>query len=310
MKNVIEAVRRICERWAATRTDIIADANAGDTSIQVLSTRRFRPGEQFLIYNDNPDGTGEDMENDLYVLGVPDRYTIQLADTNGNPKGLKWNWPLSRGAHVLKTIADQRIKAVFFGEPDVITDLPAITVSAKSRQSEPFTLRSTKETFNIEIGVFVSADTQESGDIFLQNVVDVIQYGLKRNFYPLLNDYTKTSLIADGVAGDTFLKVASVAAIQPPCELIIEDEYNIDVQVAIQVCDSSTVQLALPLLSDYSVANTYVIKPHRMPFHSWPKDITFGKIYKGTLLKSAAITWFMEEMEDHIDASFGDTQLR
>jgi len=308
MKAVIDAVRRICERWAATRTDLIADAHTGDTSIQVVSTRRFKVGEQFLIYNDNP--AGEDMENDLFILGINGRSTIYLGDKDGNSKGLKWNWPLSAGAHALKTIAGQRIQAVYFGEPDIITNLPAITVSAKSRKSEFYTLRATKERFDIEIGVFVSADSQEEGDIFLQEVVEIIQYGLKRNFYPLLNDYGKTTLIADAHAGDTFIKVASVMPIQPPCELIIEDQYNIDVQVAVQACDANTIQLALPLLSDYQASQAFVIKPNRLTFNSWPTDITFGKIYKGTLLKSAVISWFVEETEDHADASFGDPQLR
>lgn len=306
MEHVVDAVRRIIMRWVVTRTVLIADAKAGDTSISVKSTLRFRVGDQFLITN-----TAEDMENLLYVKAIADRHTITLADANGNSRGLKWDWPLSKGATIFKTMDDLLIKAVFFGEPDVITDLPAITVAPQSRSSEVMTFRATKEKFTVEIGIFVSGSTQEEGDRFLQHIADTIQYGLKRNFYPLLNDYKTTTLTADISKGDQHIKVADASIFATGSnEIIIEDEYNIQVVGISAVCDAHTLRLYQVADFDFDSADTIVIKPNRLPFNSWPSDITFGKIKKGTLLKAATISYFVEEMEDHQDASFGDTQLR
>jgi hypothetical protein len=159
--------------------------------------------------------------------------------------------------------------------------------------------------------MFVSGSTQEEGDIFLTNMMDVIQTGLKKNFYPLLNDYKTSTITADIVNGDQFIKVPdSSIFVDGPRQVYIEDDYNIEVHFIEAICDSTTIKLAQHTQYDFDKDETTVIKPSRLPFNSWPSDITFGKIKKGTLLKAATITWFCEEMEDHLDASFGDTQLQ
>src|SRR4051812_39448539 len=117
-EDVIDAVRRVIERWVITKTDLIANAMAGDAEISVRSTRRFNIGERFLIHNDE-----EDMENMLTITAIPDQTTIQFEPA------LKWNWPMVRGAHVVKTQNDLLVKQVVFGDPDTIKDIPAITVS-------------------------------------------------------------------------------------------------------------------------------------------------------------------------------------
>jgi hypothetical protein len=308
MKAVLDAVRRIIMRWTVTRTKLIAAANAGDTSIQVQSTRRFLKGDQFLIHN-----ADEDMENQLYVLEVVDRHTITLADANGDPKALNFSWPVAEGTDVVKTQNDQFIKGVFLGDPAIITEdqLPAITVSMKNRSSEVMTFRATKERYNVEINVYVSGSTQEEGDAFLLHVLDQIQWGLKKNFYPLLDEY-KTSLItADIAIGDQHIKVPSVTMFtEGSNQIIIEDDYNIEVHSVNGICDSTTIRINNTFQFDFDKDDTIIIKPGRLPFNSWPSDINFGLIKKGDMLKAATISYFVEEMEDHPDASFGDTQLR
>ncbi len=319
---VIDGIRRIIMRWVITRTDLIADANAGDTSISVNSTRRFRVGEQFVIHNDE-----EFVENDLHVLEVVDKNTIRLADGAGNVKALKWSWPMSAGAHVVKSFNGMIVKAVFFGEPDIIDlgELPAISVSPSKSNSEFFTFRATKEKHNLEITVYVSGTTQEEGDRLLVSLVDVIQYGLKRNFYPLLDDYKTCTITAPIAIGDEFIKIgtgdipifgteivghAGQYTMVGSNQIIIEDQHNIHVNSIHSICSDGTLRLHQVVDFDFTVDDAIIIKPNRLPFNSWPTDITFGKIKKGTLLKAATISYFVEEMEDHQDASFGDTQLR
>lgn len=306
---VVDAVRRIVMRWAITRTELTANASAGDTSITVKSTRRFKVGDQILVHN-----ADEDMENDHWIAAIPNRNTITLT------KPLKWAWTAASGTLVVKTQDDQFVKAVFFGEPDVITDLPAVTVAGVSRNSEWMAFRATKERHNLEIGVYVSADTQEGGDRFLQRIVDDIQYGLKRNLYPLLNDYLTVKVTVPIAFGDFHIKVDDSTPLTAGQQIIIEDEYNIQVVGIDAICDATTIQIAQPAEYDFDITTVdgdgvltdgaIIIRPNRLPFNSWPTDINFGKIKKGTLLKAAVISYFIEEMEDQKDAGYGDTQIR
>lgn len=296
---VANAIRRIIERWVITRTDLIADANAGSTSISVHSTKRFKAGEQFLIHNDN-----EDMENNLYIESIPDRNTIILTEP------LKFSWPMSAGGKVVKTQGGLFVKAVHLGEPNVIMNVPAITVNLKAASSEFMTLRGTKERYDLEIGIYVSGTSQEEGDLFLYSLTDVIQYGLKRNFYPLLNDYRTTTLLEDVEIGDSFIRVADTSIFTEQQQLIIEDAYNIDVLGVIGICDDSTVEIGVPAQYNFIKEDSIVIRPTRLPYNSWPTGVNFNLINKGTLLKAAALSYFVEEYEPQNDASFGDTQLQ
>lgn len=296
---VVNAIRRIIERWTVTRTTLTANANAGDTSITVSSTKRFAKGDQFLIHSDN-----EDMENDLFITSISGRHTINFN------RPLIFNWRVADGGHVVKTLGGQFVKAVYFGEPAIISNLPAITVALKNTSSDFMTLRGTKERYDIEIGVYVSGTTQEEGDRFLADVIAVIDYGLKRNFYPLLDDYETTTLLEDVAAGDRFIEVADTSIFTEQQQLIMEDFYNIDVLGVVGVCDSNTLQLGVPAQYDFDKDDTIIIRPNRLPYNSWPTGIRFGLINKGTLLKACVMSYFIEEYESQPDASFGDTQLR
>ena len=295
---VVNAIRRIVERWAITKRPLISDANSGDTTIYIQSTRRWQAGDQFLITNNI-----QDMENNLYVAAVPDQYTIQLTTP------LKWNWPVAAGAQMIKTQGGQFVKGVYLGEPNVMPNLPAVTVNIKSSSSEFLTIRGTKERYELEISVFVNGTTLESGDLLLWHIIDDIQYGLKRNFYPLLNDYSTTTLLQNVTAGDLYISVGDSSLFIPQQEMIIEDTYNIDVLGVVAICDSTTVQLGVPTSFDFLASEAICIAPHRLPFNSWPNGVRFGLIEKGTLLKAATISYFIEEYEPQNDASYGDTQL-
>lgn len=305
LKPVADAVRRIIMRWAVTRTNLIANASAGDTSISVKSTRRWAVGDQFVIHNNE-----EDMEHQLFVRAIVGKNTIQIGDAEGNPKALQWNWPVSTGGHVVKSHFNQLVKAVFLGDPDIITDLPAITVDISDRNSDWYTIGATKEKYNLEIAIYVSGTTQEEGDSFLWHMADQIQAGLKRNFYPLLDDYKTVPVTVDILAEDRYIKVQSTSIFAVGQQIIIEDEYNIEVHSIEQVCDADTLKLAQQVWHDFDAADTVVIRPNRLPFNSWPTDIKFGKIKKGTLLKAAVISYFVEETEDQLGASFSDPQLQ
>jgi hypothetical protein len=297
--GVIDAVRRIIERWTITRTNLIEDAHAGDTVIYVKSTRRWQVGDVFVIADND-----ENMENEITIAAILSPTAIQIVSP------LKWSWPVSTGGNLLKTQFGMLVKSVQFGDPDVIVDLPAITVHCPNKSSEWMTLRGSKEHFEIEITVYVSAASLEEGDRFLLQMLDTIQYALKRNFYPLLNDFKTTPLKKDIVSGDTYIQVDDNSILSPFSEIIIEDQYNIQVCSVLSCTGSNIVQLAESVNFDFLAADTTVIRPNRLPFASWPTGINYGKVYKGTLLKAGTISYYVDVFEQQPDAGFSDPQLQ
>lgn len=305
MEAVLDAIRRNISRWVITSTQLTEDALAGTTTIKVRSTRRFAAGDEFLIKGTDTDGT-EEVENLLIVDSIVDKNTITITEP------LKWSWYVSEDATIIKTINNDFVRAIHIGEPDVIelSEMPAITVTGTNRISEWYTIRATKERFNLEIAVYVTDASHESGYRFLLRIVDIIQKGLKRNIYPLVNSYDQTSLLADIAAGDCVIKIADTSTFVAGSMIYFEDYYNNQENTVIEIIDANTVKVAMPFDYDYTVEDTVVIRPHRFVYNSWPSDITYGKIHKGTLLKAAVISYFVEETEIQGEGGFLDTQLK
>lgn len=303
MEDLIDAIRRIIERWVRTTTHLTADASVGDDTITVFTTSRFSAGDEILIKATNDEG-GEDTEFGLIIEEIVDRNTIRLVEP------LTFNWAIADDATIIKTIRGLYVRSFHFGEPDLITlqELPAITISGKSRSSEWYTVRATKERFEIEIGVFVVDGSMEDGSRFLLNMCDTITAGLKQNVYPLVNDYTQTVLTAQGNLGDEYIKVADSSLLQ--CgQILIENEYDSEENTISQIVDATTVKLGARLSRTYTVTNTKVIRPNRLFYNSWPADTQYGKIHKGTLLKAGVISFFAEETEIQGNNTFSGPQI-
>jgi hypothetical protein len=205
---------------------------------------------------------------------------------------------------LIKTINQNYVRGIYFGDPDNISEFPAITVVGNSRSSEWMTINSTKEKYDIEITVYVEDATQEAGYRFLMNTVDTIQSGLKRNIFPLIDDYNTIAITADVVIGDKFIKVYSTANLVDNMRCYLEDQFNLQENYINKVIDSTTIELAqgacfnfTPSVDPYSVYNPVVVTPTRFIFNSWPAEINYTKVHKGTLLKAAVISWFAEEEE-------------
>lgn len=286
MEDILDAIRRIISKWAITTVMLTADALAGDDEISVQSTKRFKVGDELLIKN-----ADEDMENLLYVEEVIDRNTMRLTAP------LRFDWLISETATAIKTIKNQFVQAIYIGEPDVIQKFPAITVNGTTRASEWYTIRVTKERFNIEIGVFVQDAMHEDGYRFLLKMTDLIQYALKRNIYPMPNDYQSTTLTEPIEEGDTVIKVEDTSFMICGNFLLIEDAYVCEPNTIITILDANTIELATPFQNEYAIDETRVIRPNRYIYNSWPADIQYGKIHKGTLLKAGVINFFCEESE-------------
>ncbi len=180
---------------------------------------------------------------------------------------------------------------------------PAITVNGVSRHSEWLTLESTKERYELEIGVFVKESTHENGYRFLLAIADEIQKGLKRNIQPLISDYDIISLSEDISTGDTVNRVNNRDRLNDDRRIIIEDDYESQENWVSHIYTEdedpaeTAIKLAGKVCWSFDKDNTSIIIPKRFVYNSWPADIEYGKIHKGELLKAATIRWFAEEEE-------------
>jgi hypothetical protein len=294
MEEVLDGVRRIIHKWVNTTTRITSDITAGDTTISVQNTARFNVGDPVMIKNDSIYETG------LYVESI-DADQPGLSITLTTP--VLNNWSASDNVVLIKTIYEQFVQGIYIGDPDVIPKYPAITVNGVSRASEWMTLESTKERFEIEVGVYVLASTQEKGYRFLMNITDEIQKGLKRNIMPLVNEYDIISLAADVGCGDKDIRLNNRTAVEHYHRIIIEDEYAsqenwIDwIYPPAEDPLEQSVRLHEASVFAFDKDDTSVIVPKRFIYNSWPATIQYGTIHKGELLKAAKISWFAEEEE-------------
>ena len=287
IEEIIDSVRRIIGHWVNTTSPLRTDASIGDTTLNIGSTVRFLRNDEVMIQN------GEIYETGLTILSVIDNNHIKLSSP------IKFNWDASAGAVLIKTFNNMYIQGIYFGDPEVIPIYPAITVSGGDRNSQWLTLNSTTEKYNLDINVYVQDDTEESGYRFLLQTADTIQAGLKRNVFPIVNDFNTIGVAATILPGDYAIKVATTNGLTVHSRIFIENPYQMeDTYVAAIDTVNNVIYLTKHAAFEYDLAdNPIIIVPSRLIYNSWPSDINYMKIHKNTLLKAATISWFAEEEE-------------
>jgi len=286
MEYILDSVRRIVSRWVNTRTRITSDVDPGDTSLQVVTTNRFEAGDEILLRNSTQG------ETPIFIDEIVDETNMTLEDA------IRFQWTVDDGCIIEKTFNQNIVQAVYIGNPDVIPRYPAITVSATNRDSEWMTLDSTKETYNLQIAIYVKDSNQEDAYRFLLGMVDTLQYGLKQNIYPLVGPFNTTTTFENIDVNDTFIKVNDIDLFEVGCKIHVEDSWNVQEFIVRNVVDSETLEVSPPCCYAFTVANnSQVVKINRFFFNSWPASIEYGTVFKGTMLKAATINWFAWEEE-------------
>jgi len=152
--------------------------------------------------------------------------------------------------------------------------------------------------------VFVEDTIQEDATRFLYTMVDTIQNALKSHIYPLVSPYNTTSLTEDIDTGDTTIRVSDATIFNRTdlYRILIEDPWDTEELIVVEVVDANTVRLNKPVCTPFRVADgTIVISTQRFIYNSWPQNIDYGKVFRGSLMKAATIDWFAWEEEIHDD---------
>jgi hypothetical protein len=298
MIELIEAVRRYIARWTITTVELTENVSAGDDTFAVRTTLRFKAGDEFIIKDE-----ANDRAEFFTVEEIVDTTHIKATSP------AQYSWFISNDIQIQKTIYGNYIRDIFIGEPSIISDYPAITVHCTNRSSEWYTIRATKERFEVEIGIFVQDANYEDGYKFMAKIADIIQKGLKKNIYPLVNDYNSTQITEDIAVNDVVIKVDSVTNLSCQKFILVENSFYAEPNTVLEIIDSNTIRVMTPFQHSFTVDDTAIIIPNRYFYNSWPSNVKFGVIHKGTLLKSASISFFAEETEIQGEGGWQDTQL-
>lgn len=295
MEGILDSLKRIINKWTRTATLLDQNVIRGDTILKVKNAKRFSSGDEIALIVPSDSNRGE---VDLHIDYIIDNTTIKLASP-----GIRNPWQVSQQVIVSKMLYGQMVQDIYIGDPDTIPRYPAISIYGSDKSSEWMTLNSTKERFEVEITTYVLDSTLERGYRFLMALTKVIESGLKKNIFPLVGDYSVTTLAPGSPASmsDMYLNIANGEIFEGKFGggIILEDQFQYEELWVEQVTMDGTnaiLKLRSPVCFNYT-DEANVVLPTRFIFNSWASKASFGKIHKGDLLKASTISWFAEEEE-------------
>lgn len=286
MEQVVDSLRRIIGKWTKPSVPLIANANIGDEVLQVKATNRFKVNDEIVLVDSL---RTYEKPSQFRVTEVIDKNHIRVS----SPISLKV-WRVSDTAVVQKLIDGSRIEGIYVGDPENIPKLPAITINPISEEvPEWMTMDSVKTVYNIEVGIFVEDSTQEEGSRLLWRLTKLVKFALMNNIFPLVNDYQTTALTQNASVGDGTIAVADSSLFTCGNVILLDNNY-ISREIRVEsIVDDTHITVTPLLANNWLVADdTQVILVNRFIMNSFPRNIQFGKIHKGTLMKAAVIDWF------------------
>lgn len=283
MLQLLEAISTTIERSVVGRVPLVAPASGGASQVVVESARRYRPGDQLAIFNLPTADAATVAEVRTVACVLDDCQTITLTE------------PLTAdyaNAAIEKTVHGHFLQGVYLGEP-VISNFPAITISAGNKTNEPLACGGTlKSTYEIEITVLADGVNHQSQYRAMLTYAAAIERSLFRSFIPLVAPYFTTTLAADVNEGDD-----TIITTDPlPClgQLWLENVRRRDNVFALESLGSNTYRLATRLPA-YAAGST-AIKPFRGFYASMPASIDYGAVNQNnTTVKAARIHYVVAE---------------
>lgn len=289
-----KAIKKIIERYIAKMIPLTSAVSAGATTIEVASTRRLVPGEHIVVYH-KPSATVQaegEVQTINAILGLG---SIEIEEplVSGYP---------AENSYVEKIIGFESgnqtfLEAVYLGEPQVIPRYPAITINAKSTNTEWLTLESVSHKYEIDITVYVTAADYESQYELMHAYVEAIRCSLFRSFYPLVEPYDE-AVLAEAVShtDTTFRIVDDVDFLGcAPLGWIWFESYDfLRCNRVRRYLGNGVYETIMPIGKDFS-AGDKVVRPHRHFYNTLPASVRWGIINKDTMLQAAVISFVAQE---------------
>lgn len=296
MYKVLTSLRQIIHRWVNSESPITEPIAVGDNVLTLRTSHRFKVGDDVLITD------GSEFEYPHVIAEVPDETHVVLQD------GVRFSdWNVG-SCNLRKAVKGQFVQGIYLGDPDNIMKYPAITINGKSKNSEWIGLEVSNETYEVDITCYVADATQEEGYEYLMHLAHIIETGLKKNPVAIAGDKGYVSIIADIEQGDVFVRLADTDGITAGQFILLDSVFiSEDCHVA-EIVDGQVIRLSEPAKNEYLVVNDpKAILVERFLYKCWPKNIDYGFVHKGTLLKAARISWSATEAQMHPPYGFGDS---
>lgn len=292
MLDIQKAIKKIIERYIVCMVTLDDAVSAGDTMIPVTSTRRINIGDNIVVYN-KPSATIQ-AEGEVHIVtDIPDKGIVEI----DSPLVSSYSIPNS---YIEKLIGFESgnetfLEAVYIGDPAVIPRYPAITVDAKSRNSEWLTLESTSEKYDIDITIYVTAADYESQYELMHSYVQAIECSLFRSFYPLVDPYQITTLSEDVIASDTLIRTPDDDLLQCGLGWIWLESYDyLRTNRVSSYLGNGAYELMFPVGREFSAGDS-VIRPRRHIYNTLPHTTRYGTVSRETMLKAAVISYYAQE---------------
>ncbi len=290
MLQLLEAIKRIIERYIVNITPIDVAVSAGATVIPVASSRRYNAGEQVVIYNQSVlNATGEGEVRDIRC--VPDANSIELCEAVIDSY-------TANDSFVQKLIGDRFVESIYIGDPRKISHYPAITINARNKENEWLTLSSTTSAFNVDITIFTLAADYESSYRLMHIYAQKIEDALFRSLFPLADPFQVTTLASDVAATDTVIQVADPQAILGVSGYLWLESWDFlrsnRVKEILDI-DNGVWELVFPVGRAFSAGDS-IIRPSRHFYDAFPRGIEYGTINaESTVFKAAKISYMARE---------------
>lgn len=285
-----KAIRKVISRYIVNEREVTAAASEGETELSLVSSRRFVIGDKFALI-DLATGDAEILE----VCTVPDKQTVTTTSA------FLGNYPITSEGSVVRKILGYEsgieafIQGIYLGDPEVISHYPAITIDAKSRSSEWFTLESTKESYTIDISVYVKTTDYEASYELMHRYTHAIEQALFRQMYPLIDPFTSTTLAQAVEPDDILIQVTEDETFKCSGNWVwFESVDYLRFNRFTAYLGNGVYRLIRPVGQSFAVGDL-VITPRRWVFNMVPPSTEFGTVNKGTMLKAARISSTWEE---------------
>jgi len=290
MLELQEAIKRIIERFIVNITPIDQFTAKGAFTLPVASSRRYRPGDEVAIYNQSIlDASGEGEIKTIAC--IPDANSIELCEPTIDDY-------TAGDSFVQKIIGGRFVEGIYIGDPAKISHFPAITINAREKTNEWFTLTSTSETFNIDISIFTTAGDYESSYRLMHTYAKKVEEALFRSLFPLAAPYHIGTLASDVDSSDTTIQITNAQDILGVSGFIWLESWdylrNNRVREVLDV-DAGVYELAFPVGRDFSAGDS-VIRPGRHFYNAFPRGIQYGTInQESTVFKAAVVSYMAQE---------------
>jgi hypothetical protein len=287
MKKIMDVLQSTLMAHLMSRVPLRADLLIGQDTAEIDYATYFYPGQDVIVRNTS-------IGEGFVIESVADSHHVTFE------KPATANWTVADSCVVERSPEYHHLKYVLRGDPQVIPDYPAITISPGSRSIEWQTLQATFEEFTMDIYVYVLEDSQESSTDLLTQYADATTEVLMLNLFPEISAHT-INPIAVYTVGDRVLDIGDTTGFHAESVIVIEDLKQREMKSVSRVLDASRIEVADPLALTWnsSIDPFRLSRVIRMISDSRVKSVEYGFVQKGSaFLKAAHISWYGKEMRD------------